>query len=376
MKLEEHPFILSVSEDRRSAILREIGILKLKAGELLFEEDSEPDALYLTLEGTVHFTKLRKDGSRQQVSESAEGGFFGEVGVFTGEKRALGAVAATDAVVARVPEATVKKIIEDAEPVRKILESVIHHLNNTTRHYVEDVMRSEKLSLVGTMVSSILHDFKNPFSIISLGAHVIRQRYGDDDPRTDKICANIESQIRRMVDMANDLAAFARGDEEIEIAHVSIAQLFACFRELNGPFFHHESITIEMEDNGLALQGDATKLLRVLQNLVSNSIDALGDTLAEGEAGHIAVRATDSGDSLILTVADNGPGIPDEIKDTLFEPFVTHGKSEGTGLGTAIVQSIVEAHQGEIDFDTGPSGTTFTIRLPKAPSPREPALGV
>jgi len=363
MKLEAHPFIQSISPERRDAILRELEVVRLRAGELIFEENSAPDALFLNLRGRIHFTKLRADGSRQRVSECEEGDFFGEVGVFTGERRALGAVAEDEATVARVPETTVKKIIEDAEPVRKILESVIHHLNSTTQHYVEDVMRTEKLSLVGTMVSSILHDFKNPFSIISLGAHLVRQRH-TDDARTQKICADIESQIRRMVDMANDLAAFSRGDDEIEVAFVSLATLFEIFRELNKPFFQQEAVRIEMEDRGLALQGDSTKLLRVLQNLVSNALDAVRQVDREGR---IRIDAEDAGSEIVLILSDNGPGIPEAIRENLFEPFVTHGKSEGTGLGTAIVESIVQAHGGKITFETGPEGTTFRIRLPKEP---------
>ncbi|WP_269522555.1 sensor histidine kinase [Coraliomargarita parva] len=361
MKLTEHPFILSITTARREAILHEVELLHMDAGDLIFDEGSAPDALFLTLEGSVNFFKWRPDGSKHIISESAEGGFFGEVGVFTGEHRALAAEAGSKALIGKVPETTVKKIIEDAEPVRKILESVIEHLNNTTRHYVEDVMKTQKLSLVGTMVSSILHDFKNPFSIISLGAHVIRQRH-KDDPRTEKICENIEAQIRRMVDMANDLAAFSRGDDEIEIAYVSIELLFKMFRELNTPFFKEEDITIELIDNGLSLMGDTTKLLRVLQNLVSNAMEAIHNS---GKTGKLTVEAYEAGEHIRLTVSDNGPGIPEEIRDTLFEPFVTHGKNEGTGLGTAIVKSIVDAHKGKISFDTGPEGTTFTILLPK-----------
>ncbi len=361
MKLEEHPFIQSITPERREAIVAEVEILELAPEAIIFEEQTEPDALYLILEGSVGFTKLKNDGTRQYVSEAGEGAFFGEVGVFTGERRALGAVTVRPAVVCRVPERTVKRIIEDAEPVRKILESVIHHLNSTTDHYLQEVMRTEKLTLVGTMVSSILHDFKNPFSIISLGAHMIEQRYGDD-PRTTKICQNMESQIRRMVNMANDLAAFARGENEIEIAHVSIDRLFEYFRELNQPFFKDSQVRISLESRGIALQGDASKLLRVLQNLVSNAIEALHDAEIEGQ---VEVAAQDDGDNVLLTVGDNGPGIPADIRDNFFEPFVTQGKNEGTGLGTAIVKSIVNAHHGEIDFQTSAKGTTFTIRLPK-----------
>jgi signal transduction histidine kinase len=362
MKLAEHPFIQSISADRREDILTEIELLELKRGDIIFREDSSPDALYIILEGFVAFNKEKPDGTNQHVSTSGEGSFFGEVGVFTGEQRALGASAQTNCIVGKVPEQTVKKIIEDAEPVKKVLESVIAHLKSTTSHYMEDVMRKEKLSLVGTMVSSILHDFKNPFSIISLGSYILQQKYGKEDPKAAKICANIEAQIRRMVDMANDLSAFARGEDEIELEYVSMEQLFAHFQELNAPYFQDESVTVEVHHNNVSLQGDTSKLLRVLQNLVANAIEAIHQTR---KPGTITITAIDKGQTIYLSVADNGPGIPDEIQSRFFEPFITYGKSEGTGLGTAIVRSIVDAHQGHIIFSTSPTGTTFTIQLPK-----------
>jgi len=361
MKLEEHPFIESISSERFDSILAEIEILDLAPDTPIFEEQSDPDALFLILEGQVAFTKNKNDDSRQIVSEAEAGSFFGEVGVFTGEKRALGARTIGQARVACVPEPTVKRIIEDAEPVRRILQSVIHHLKSTTNHYMDEVMRTEKFALVGTMVSSILHDFKNPFSIISLGSSIIQQRYADD-PKTAKICQNMESQIRRMVNMANDLAAFARGEHEIEVAHISLDKLFDQFRELNSPFFNDESVELKLAGNGVTLQGDASRLLRILQNLVGNAIDALHTAEIQGK---VEVLAEDAGDEAIIRVADDGPGIPPDIRENFFEPFVTQGKNEGTGLGTAIVKSIVLAHKGSIDFETNARGTTFTIRLPK-----------
>ena len=361
MRLEDHPFICSISEDRRATIADEVEIMTLPDAEVIFPEKSAPDALFLVLKGEVAFTKEKQDGTLQHVSQSGEGSFFGEVGVFTGEHRALGAVSLGSCTIARVPEATVKKIIEDAEPVRRILESVIHHLKSTTDHYMDEVMRTEKLTLVGTMVSSLLHDFKNPFSIISLGSTIIERRY-KEDPKVAKICENIESQINRMVNMANDLAAFARGDSQIEVSEVKIDELFNYFRELNTPFFKDQTVELIMQGNGTSLQGDASKLMRVLQNLISNSIEALHSADIDGK---VTVTATENDKVLTLTVADNGPGIPVDIRDKFFEPFVTHGKSDGTGLGTAIAKSIVTAHRGEIEFTTSAEGTIFTIRLPK-----------
>lgn len=363
MKLRDHPFIQSVSEDRRDSIIEEVKLLELEDREVIFAEDSLPDALFLILSGSVAFTKEKLDGSLQNVSQAGEGSFFGEVGVFTGEHRALGAMALGHCTVACVPEATVKKIIEDAEPVRKILESVIHHLKSTTDHYMDEVMRTEKLTLVGSMVSSLLHDFKNPFSVISLGSHIIEQRH-KDDLKTTKICENMESQIRRMVNMANDLAAFARGESQIEVAHICIDTLFKHFRELNDLFFKDEKVELVLEGNGTSLEGDASKLLRVLQNLISNSIEALNSADIEG---NVSVVAVENDKAVTITLSDNGPGIPTDIRDRFFEPFVTSGKKDGTGLGTAIVKSIIEAHKGEIDFETSAEGTTFTICLPKKP---------
>lgn len=361
MNLEEHPFIRAISKERRGLIAEEVELLELEDGQIIFNEDSVPDALFLILSGNVAFTKEKLDGSLKNVSQSGEGSFFGEVGVFTGEHRALGAVALGRCRLACVPERTVKKIIEDAEPVRKILESVIHHLKSTTDHYMDEVMHTEKLTLVGTMMSSLLHDFKNPFSIISLGSNIISQRY-KDDPKTAKICNNIEAQIRRMVNMANDLAAFARGDSQIEIAYVNIDTLFEHFRELNTPFFKDQTVELDMQGNGSSLEGDASKLLRVLQNLISNAIEALHSAEIDGK---IEVIAEQNEKAVTITLSDNGPGIPEDIRDNFFEPFVTRGKTEGTGLGTAIVKSIIDAHHGEIDFETNAKGTTFTIRLPK-----------
>lgn len=361
MKLEEHQFIKSISPNRLESIIGEIETLELEPGAPIFEEQSDPDALYLILEGQVAFIKNKNDGSQQVVSESSAGSFFGEVGVFTGEKRALGAVAKDKACVARVPEPTVKRIIEDSEAVRQILQSVISHLKSTTNHYMDEVMRTEKFALVGTMVSSILHDFKNPFSIISLGSTIIQNRH-KDDPKTAKICENMESQIRRMVNMANDLAAFSRGEHEIEIHHISLDTLFEHFQELNSPFFEDENVDLKLTGNGATLQGDASRLLRVLQNLVGNSIDALQTA---GIEGRVEIFAQEEGDEVVISIRDNGPGIPPDIRENFFEPFITQGKSEGTGLGSAIVRSIVLAHKGSIDFETSAEGTTFTIRLPK-----------
>ncbi|MEM9227044.1 MAG: HAMP domain-containing sensor histidine kinase, partial [Verrucomicrobiota bacterium] len=109
--------------------------------------------------------------------------------------------------------------------------------------------------------------------------------------------------------------------------------------------------------------GEENKLLRVMQNLVGNAIEAFD----ENENGQVHIFVHDKESHAEIIISDNGKGIPEEIRHNLFTPFVTYGKSGGTGLGTAIVKSIIDAHQGTIEFETATgAGTTFTITLPKA----------
>jgi len=102
---------------------------------------------------------------------------------------------------------------------------------------------------------------------------------------------------------------------------------------------------------------DEQKLLRVFHNLARNAIEAMPD------GGKLAVRVELDGDDLTWWVTDTGPGIPPEVRGRMFELFAT-GKKGGTGLGLAIVKKIVDDHRGTIACETGPTGTTFRIRIP------------
>jgi len=365
MQLEEHPFVQSVPAEERPSLLASTETLELPRGATLFEEGDAADSMFLILQGRVNFIKNKPDGSEQSVSEAGEGQFFGELGVLTKEKRALTARADEDAVVARLPAKTMRSILASAsQPVYRILDGLIQHLEATTRHYMTDVLRNEKLAVVGTMMASVLHDFKNPFSLISMATHMLRQRHADD-ARTLELCGSIDGQVRRMVDMANDITAFARGEEQLDPVDVRLPELIEAFRQEDAPLLENDAANIRFETDDCAIRADRGKLLRVLENLVSNAIEAIREN--NGEAGEVVVRAKDQDDHVLVEVADNGPGIPESIRANFFEPFTTEGKSNGLGLGAAIVRSIVHAHGGAIDFDASEAGTRFAIRLPRAP---------
>ena len=101
-------------------------------------------------------------------------------------------------------------------------------------------------------------------------------------------------------------------------------------------------------------------VLRVLQNLVTNAREAL----AKRPNSRITISAKRQHTQCVISVTDNGPGVPKDVRSSLFEPFVSYGKSGGTGLGLAIARSIVAAHHGSLEYTTSNAGTIFTIQLP------------
>ncbi len=330
-------------------------------GDAIFLEGSPSDSLCLVLEGIVAFAAETPDGKRRIISTTKQGNFFGEIGIFTGAPRSLSALAQGHVSIAKVYREDLLTFIKSTPgPIEQILGSIVNHLHQTTRHYLDDMLQQEKMSLVGTMVNSIIHDFKNPFTLIGLGAQMIQSRHGEDE-KTIKICNNIAAQVDRMVEMANELSEFSRGEQKLFIETVSLSKLMEKFKDLNEPSFAKDNLSIELAVTDVEFEGEQNKLLRVLQNIVGNAVDALG----ERENAEIVIKAGADADIIRITISDNGDGIPEQIRSNFWTPFVTYGKSRGTGLGSAIAKSIVEAHHGEIDFVTeSGKGTTFTIRLP------------
>ena len=113
----------------------------------------------------------------------------------------------------------------------------------------------------------------------------------------------------------------------------------------------------------MAVQGDARLLSRVFSNLLGNAVEALGSA-----GGRIGLEARRDGGRVVVSVEDDGPGVPPALLPRLFDPYFS-AKSGGTGLGLAIVKKIVEEHGGNVTVKSGPRGATFELRLPQPELP-------
>lgn len=214
----------------------------------------------------------------------------------------------------------------------------------------------DRLASIGRMVAGLLHDLKTPMTIISGYAQLMAAM--DDPAQREKYVEQIQRQFDLMAGMAREVLAFARGDTDLVIRKVYVHRFAEQLSTQLGAAVAGRGIDFEVEAryDGTAYF-DEHKLMRVFHNLASNAIEAMPD------GGHLRVTIDRDGDQLVWTVRDTGPGIPDQVRGRLFELFST-GRKGGTGLGLAIVKKIIDDHHGTIRPETGPSGTTFVIRMP------------
>jgi signal transduction histidine kinase len=219
-------------------------------------------------------------------------------------------------------------------------------------------VHSERHATIGRLATGIIHDFKNPMTIIRGNVDLIELKQGTGDVR--KYYHNIKAQIERMGQLARDILEYGKGRVELDCCQVALGSFMDEVFDGLGTSFDGAGVQLCREgDPALRAYFDPLRLRRVVDNLLSNACEALHP------GGRVVVKWSRENGAISLLVEDNGPGIPAEIRDRLFEPFVTHGKKGGTGLGLAISHKIVEDHGGTLTVDSDPSwGTRFVITLP------------
>jgi len=338
--------------------------LHLPAGTILFDEGDVPDSVYLVDAGAVDLVKRDDAGGLVVLARATAGDYFGELAVLADGRRTTGARTQTAVELARIDRAAVLAVLQDELPsvTMQLFKRVMGYLHATNEKFTREVLNKERLHVIGEMASALIHDFRSPLTSIQLAGQLLGRQHLDES--SQRWCRVIHDETERMVEMAQDLLDYSRGRPELRWSAVTVADLLERFRDLNQDYLDKAGVSLSVQSEPLAVRLDVNRMLRVLQNLVSNAVDALGGR----PDPQIELTARPEADGLMIRVADNGPGIPEVIRARVFEPFVTHGKAHGTGLGMAIARSVIEAHQGSISFTTETGrGTTFAIWLP-APS--------
>ncbi len=222
----------------------------------------------------------------------------------------------------------------------------------------EQLLQKEKLSAVGNAVGMVMHDLRSPIKNIKVITSLIR----DDYPNSE-LLDMIDQCTEQASEIFDDFLDFI-GQTPVEKFPVNVNKLVDEALKQAGTRDGFENITLHKDiPELLMVPGDESKLRRSIINLVNNAVDALHDNKVPNASVTVSASLY-QGNQVLITVTDNGPGVPIEIGKTLFEPFVTKQKNKGTGLGLAIVKQFITAHGGEIWFVNNP-GAVFSILLPQ-----------
>ncbi|MGB8064656.1 MAG: HAMP domain-containing sensor histidine kinase [Candidatus Sulfotelmatobacter sp.] len=235
----------------------------------------------------------------------------------------------------------------------------------------QDLLESEQLATIGRMASSISHDLRHSLAAIVANSEFLCDSHLTPAQR-EELYQEVRTGVNLMTDLLDSLLEFARTRESLNSTYGNVSETIQ--RAVQAVRLHprHHSRSVDVLC-GPQVSGwfDQRKVERALYNLLLNASEA-----APPVGGKIEVTAGEISGAITLSVADNGPGIADSIRDRLFHPFVSYGKENGTGLGLAVVQKIVQDHGGEISVERTAEGTTvFRIVLPGHVQQSTPGAG-
>ncbi|MEM7315204.1 MAG: hybrid sensor histidine kinase/response regulator [Planctomycetota bacterium] len=244
--------------------------------------------------------------------------------------------------------------------LKATLEQRVQERSNELAKTLSKLARSERLAALGRMSASIGHELNNPLTYVMLNLELLK-----DEPRLEDTAAleHATEGAERIAGIVSQLRVLSkpadRTDEIVDIDDV----LQTAARTVKHKTNELKRLEVHSQPNQAFVVGDRLRMIQLFVNLFSNSIEALVD---DGSVQHVRVQASLVAAKVIVKVIDEGAGIPAEIRDRLFEPFAT-GRSDGLGLGLAIVQTIVDEVDGTILVEsTVREGSTFTVEFPHA----------
>jgi signal transduction histidine kinase len=208
------------------------------------------------------------------------------------------------------------------------------------------------------MISGMLHDLRTPMTLVSGYAEMMIEETDSGERKRDADI--ILKQLDQMSGMAKETLAFARGDTDLLLRKVYLNKFVDELAEYLAKDLEGKKIELKVTAayKGVARM-DEGKIKRAIYNIARNAAQAMP------EGGKFTVAVDKEEDKLVFRLSDTGPGIPEEIAGRLFQSFVTSGKKDGTGLGLAMVKTMIEQHGGDVSCKSrAGKGTTFTLRIP------------
>jgi signal transduction histidine kinase len=357
--LETIPLFRHLNRAELQALRLIVQERRFAAGQEIFREGSPGDGVYFVKSGLVEISA--GTDARRVFSRLGPGEIFGEMAVIELLPRSATATAAPETEVYFLPRGEMLTFIQHSPALAfAMLQQVSHRLREFNQLHLREILEAERLAVIGKFARGIIHDLKNPLSIISLTSEVFSNPGLNPETRA-QLPGRIQRQVVRINDLVTDILGYTEGRRNADIRPNDFR---AFVRELVAELetdIAAKAIRLVLENEPPAglFHFDPRQLGRVFHNLVSNAKDFTD------EGGAIFLRFKTGPGELLVEVEDTGTGIAPEIADKLFQPFATHGKAHGTGLGLSICKKIIGDHGGKIFARNEPGhGAIFSFTLP------------
>jgi two-component system NtrC family sensor kinase len=262
--------------------------------------------------------------------------------------------------------ASLQRVEGDLKLLNQELEKKVEARTADLQRAQAALVQSEKLSSLGQLSASIAHEINNPLAGILTFSKLLVRQVEEDVPDAErrrvmvKNLGLVQRETERCSAIVRNLLDFAR-ERPLQLKAVDLEKVVTESLQLIGHQLQLQGHQVVTRLGQVPpVHGDFGELRQAFVNLALNAMESMG----RGGRLEVGLRASQDGAWVELTIADNGPGIPPEIRGKIFDPFFTT-KEKGTGLGLSVVYGIVQRHRGTIDLTSEPGqGTCFTLRLP------------
>jgi len=350
-------------------------------GDIVFQEGDKADYFFIIIHGSVEVWKDYFQTQPDLLALHTDGHLFGEMALVDELPRSATVVAKTDLEVLRIFRDDFHAILEKNGRIAiSILKSLSAMIRKSNEYFVgglrqrnlelqqaneelrlaqEELLKNERLTSLGKFSSMVLHDIRNPVSVIRSYGEMILLNVEQVD-RVKKYAHSILKETERLNLLVGELLDYSRGEIRLNLSIVSLHQFFEKLKSYisSGLESAHVELHIENEVKDPILM-DEERMLRVFLNLTENSRKAMP------QGGTLRIHADTNETQVRFLVEDTGQGMTKEVLSHIFVPFYSFSKG-GTGLGLVIVKNIVEAHEGTIQVESRiKKGTRVEIRIPR-----------
>ncbi|MDQ1350529.1 MAG: hypothetical protein QG657_831 [Acidobacteriota bacterium] len=215
--------------------------------------------------------------------------------------------------------------------------------------------QEDRLRVMGELAAGMAHEIRNPLGSIELMVTLMQEDLKNDQ-HSSELLSRIRSSVDNMNHIVTNILLYTK-DLHLERTQFPVEKLLTDAESIALNTITKKQVTVEKHISPTLLTADYELLKQSIANILINA------SQAAPVQGHISIETQNKKDRLLIKITDNGPGIPEEIKEKIFKPFFTT-KTTGTGLGLAMVKRVIEAHAGSIFFQSGPKGTLFIIEIP------------